>query len=144
MLLLLIWKLNAHSLHLPLLWRHNGRDCVSNHQPHDCLFNHLFRRKSKKRSTLRATGLCVGNSPVTDEFPAQMVSNAENGSIWWLHHAGTRSETKLQLLDKKKGTRIAVPTMAAMWLVQYYEKFGLRNERMPCSLSITPYITMTS
>ena len=47
-------------------------------------------------------------------------------------------------LTKKKGTRIAVPTMAAMWLVQYYEKFGLRNERMPCSLSITPYITMTS
>ena len=22
----------------PLLWRHNGRDGVSNHQPHDCLF----------------------------------------------------------------------------------------------------------
>ena len=30
--------------------------------------------------------LCVGNSPVTGEFPAQMVSNAENVSIWWRHH----------------------------------------------------------
>ena len=28
----------------------------------------------------------MGNSPVTDEFPAQRVSNAENVSIWWLHH----------------------------------------------------------
>ena len=44
----------------PLLWRHNGRDCVSNHQPHDCLLNRLFRRRSKKTSKLRVTGLCVG------------------------------------------------------------------------------------
>ena len=25
--------------------RHNGHDSVSNHQPHDCLLNCLFRRK---------------------------------------------------------------------------------------------------
>ena len=30
-----------------------------------------------KTSKLRVTGLCVGNSPGTDEFPAQMASNAE-------------------------------------------------------------------
>ena len=47
----------------PLLWRHNGRDGVSNHQPHDCLLNRLFRRRSKQTSKLRVTGLCVGNSP---------------------------------------------------------------------------------
>ena len=70
-----------------LLWRHNGRDGVSNHQPHDCLHNRLFRRRSKKTSKLRVTGLCAGNSPLTDEFPAQMANNAENGSIWWRHHA---------------------------------------------------------
>ena len=29
----------------------------------------------------RVTGLCVGNSPVTGEFPAQMASNAEKGTI---------------------------------------------------------------
>ena len=46
-----------------LLWRHNGRDCVSNHQPHDCLLKRLFRRRSKKTSKLRITGLCAGNSP---------------------------------------------------------------------------------
>ena len=30
-----------------LHWRHNERDGVSNHQPHDCLLNRLFRRRSK-------------------------------------------------------------------------------------------------
>ena len=69
-----------------LLWRHNGRDSVSNHQPHDCLPNRLFRRRSKKTSKPRVTGLCAGNSPGTGEFPAQMASNAENVSIWWRHH----------------------------------------------------------
>ena len=69
-----------------LLWRINGRDSVSNHQPHDCLLNRLFRRRSKKTSKLFVTGLCAGNSPGTGEFPAQMASNAENVSIWWRHH----------------------------------------------------------
>ena len=71
----------------PLQWRHNGRDSVSNHQSHDYLLNHLFRRSSKKTSKLCVTGLCAGNSPGTGEFPAQMASNAENVSIWWRHHA---------------------------------------------------------
>ena len=48
----------------PLHWRHNGRGCVSNHQPYDCLLNCLFRRRSKKTSKLRVTGICEGNSPV--------------------------------------------------------------------------------
>ena len=54
-----------------LKWRHNERDGVSKHQPHDCFLNRLFRRRSKKTSKLCVTGLCAGNSPVTGEFPAQ-------------------------------------------------------------------------
>ena len=69
-----------------LLWRHNGRGSVSNHQPHDCLLNLLFRRRSKKTPKLHVTGLCSGNSPETGEFPAQMASNAKNVSIWWHLH----------------------------------------------------------
>ena len=69
-----------------LLWRHNGRDGVSDHQPHKCLLNRLFRRRSKKTSKLRVTGLRAGNSPVTGEFPTKMASSAENVSIWWRHH----------------------------------------------------------
>ena len=72
--------------HKSLQWRHNDLDCVSNHQPHDCLPNRLFRRRSKKISKLRVTGICAGNSPGTGEFPAQMASYAENVSIWWRHH----------------------------------------------------------
>ena len=76
----------ADQIKHPLLWRHNGCDSVSNHQPHHCLLNRLFRRRSKKTSKLCVTGLCVGNSPETGEFPAQMASNAEKVSIWWRHH----------------------------------------------------------
>ena len=49
----------AISLH----WRHNDHDGVSNHQPHGCLLNRLFGRRSKKTSQLRVTGLCAVNSP---------------------------------------------------------------------------------
>ena len=69
-----------------LLWRHNGRDGVPNHQLHDCLLNRSFRPRSKKTSKLHVTALCAGNSQVTGEFPAQMASNTEDVSIWWRHH----------------------------------------------------------
>ena len=81
------WSLKSEEyLISSLQWRHNGRGSATNHQPHDCLLNRLFRRRSKKTSKLRVTSLCAGNSPGTGEFPAQMASNAENVSIWWRHH----------------------------------------------------------
>ena len=43
--------------HFTLQWCHNDRKS-SNHQPHDCLLNRLFRHRSKKISKLRVTGLC--------------------------------------------------------------------------------------
>ena len=73
-----------------LQWRHGERDGVSNHQPHDCLLNRLFRRRSKKTSKLSDTGLCDGNSPVTGEFLAQKANNAENVCIWRRHHTMAR------------------------------------------------------
>ena len=76
----------SYHCQVPLQWRHNDRDGVSYHQPHDCLFNRLFSRRSKKKSKLRVTGLCAGNPTVTCEYPAQRASNAENVSIWWRHH----------------------------------------------------------
>ena len=42
-------------------WRHNDCGDMSNHQPHECLLNRLFRLRSKKTSTLRVTGLGEGN-----------------------------------------------------------------------------------
>ena len=69
----------------PLHRRHNECDGVSNHQRLDCLLSCWSRRGSKKTAKLRVTGLCLGNSPVIGEFPAQKASNAENVSIWWRH-----------------------------------------------------------
>ena len=57
----IVW--HVISILFPLRWRHDDHDGVSNHQPSDCLLNRLFRRRSKKTSKIRVTGLCVGNSP---------------------------------------------------------------------------------
>ena len=46
----------GHSLQL----RHNERDGLSNHQPHDYLLNRLFRRKSNKTPKLHVTDFCAG------------------------------------------------------------------------------------
>ena len=73
-----------------LQWRHNEHDDVSNHQPYDCL-DRLFRCRWKETSKLRASALCVGNSPVTGEFPAQRASNAGNVSIWWHHFCALKN-----------------------------------------------------
>ena len=43
-----------------LQWRHDGGDGAPNHRRRQCLFNHLFRRRSKKTSKLRVNGLCEG------------------------------------------------------------------------------------
>ena len=55
---------------MTLEWRHNGLDSVSNHQPHDCLLKRLFRRRSKKTSNFRVTGLCGGihRGPVNSPY----------------------------------------------------------------------------
>ena len=69
----------------PLQWRHNECDGVSNHQPHDYLLNRLFH----------VTGLCVENSPITGEFPAQRASNAENVAITYPFRSDNTSLTNL-------------------------------------------------
>ena len=84
-----------------LEWRQNRLHCVLNRQPHDCLLKRLFRRRSKKTSKLRLTGLCEVNSPETGEFPAQRASNAENVSIWWRHHGDLRSLRSRYVLCKQ-------------------------------------------
>ena len=50
------------------------------------VYSTFYSGQIKETSKLRVPGLCVGNSPATGEFPAQMASNAENVSIWWRHH----------------------------------------------------------
>ena len=120
-----------------LRWRHNDHAGVSNHQPCGCLLNRLFRRKSKKTSKLRVTGLCAGNSPGTGEFPAQMASYAENVSIWWRHHVSAPSHPlpwDLWLIGKVAASE---PKIGWNWSPANREKLGIiichtaANDGMP-------------
>ena len=77
-----------------------------------CLFNRLFRRRSKKTSKLRITGPCAGNSPVTGEFPAQKANSAENVSICWRHHG---IDVSLWVTYSKTRTYIYVQNLLAVW-----------------------------
>ena len=101
-----------------LLCRPNGRGGVSNHQPHHCLLNRLFRHRSKKTSKLRVAGLCAGNSPVTDEFLAQMASNAEKFSIWWRHHVSSGNKPLLEPMLTKFYNAIWGHKAAKSWCHQ--------------------------
>ena len=101
----------------PLRWRHNGCDSVWNHQPHDCLLNCLFRRRSKKHQSSASLAFVWGihrwpvNSPqkwpVTRKmFPfddvimprdllqyKQLVKKSiwywNTAKLWWRHHMET-------------------------------------------------------
>ena len=54
-----------------LQWRNIERDGVWNHTRLDCMVNRFLKRRSKKTSNLRVTGLCDGNPPVTDGYPTK-------------------------------------------------------------------------
>ena len=41
-------------------WRHNGRGGVSNHQPHDCLLNRLYRRTSTRHQSCASLAFVWG------------------------------------------------------------------------------------
>ena len=43
-----------------LQWRHSGRDGVSNHQPHNCLLNRLFRRNQRKHQSFASLAFVTG------------------------------------------------------------------------------------
>ena len=104
-----------------LQWRHNEGDGVSNHRRLDGLPSRLFRRRWKKTSKLRVTGLCEGNSLVTSEFPSQKSSNAENCSIWWRHHELYNSGTRSVVLPSKNELPQSVIWAARqMWWMNRY------------------------
>ena len=65
---------------ISLQWRHYECHGVS------IIYPTVLLGADHKKSMLRITGLCEGNSPMIGEFPAQRASNVENVSIWWRHH----------------------------------------------------------
>ena len=126
--------------YLALRWRHNDHAGVSNHQPRDCLLNRLFRRRSKKTSKLRVTGLCAGNSPGAGEFPAQMASNAENVSIWWRHHGMTTAKQKHNITVSMTYGLYSLPIVVVLnvrwkylsaWLMSWVANIFIIHQRHP-------------
>ena len=97
----IVWYCNSYVLHSPnlfntLLWRHNGRDGVSLYQPHDCLLNHSFKRRSRETSKLRLTGLWgihrwPVNSPHKWPVARKMFTFDDVIMIW---HLATASPSK--------------------------------------------------
>ena len=55
----LVWVERLY-LGITLQWRHNERDGVSNHQPHDCLLNCLFGCRSKKHQSSASLAFVQG------------------------------------------------------------------------------------
>ena len=102
-----------------LQWRHNERNGVWNHRCLHCLCNCCFRRRSKKISKLRLTGLCAGNSPVTGEFPTRKTSNAENGAIWWRHYVWTITHVTLVAVAAKT-IPVPYPATETRWKIMYF------------------------
>ena len=131
--LVLFWIYNSMSNPvcckcITLQWSHNECDGISNRQPYDCLLRCLVRRRSKKTSKLRITGLCEGNSPVTGEFPAQRASNSEKVSIWWCHH-----DPCMKLVQYNKSL---VSTVDTDGLVLHYQAISCNSAVMhPCIFS---------
>ena len=64
-----------------LLWRHNGHDSVSNHQPHDCLLNRLIQTQIKEN--IKA----LGHWPLCGEFTGDRWIRRSNGQLRgkWFH-----------------------------------------------------------
>ena len=89
---------------------------------------------SKKKSKLRVTGLCEGNSLVTGEFPSQRATNAENVSIWWRHHVQPKRRDGEQgppLLFEVSLTRMEFGAWA--WISDYIHVKRWNVITHPCS-----------
>ena len=103
------------NMRISLLWRHNGHNGVSNHQPHDYLLNRSLRRTSKKTSKPCVTGLLRGihrwpvNSP--HKWPVMRKMFPLDDVI--------KCQGNLREISGKKLCR-SMGTLSAFHLVQFY------------------------
>ena len=105
---------------IALQWRHYELDDVSNHQCLRCLLYCWSRRRSKKTSKLRVTGLCAGNSPVNSPHKSSLTrkmlpfDDAILMLAFWIHLVEKRSSGKRwwQLDDAKTNLPFSYHTVA--------------------------------
>ena len=60
------------------------------------VYSTVYSGADQRKQKVCIIGLCVGNSPVYGEFPAQMASNVGNVSIWWCHHDLPRNKLRVE------------------------------------------------
>ena len=125
-----------HGSNDPFCWRHNDRDGVSNHQPHDCLLNWLFKRRSKKTSKLRVTGLCAGK--FTGDRWLPRTNGQQRGKCFHLmtssYHDSARNENVI-ITKQNKALRSCVhilqhilnQSIACVCFSYVYEKNGEKS-----------------
>ena len=68
-----------------LQWRHSERNGVSNHQPNDCLLNHLFKAQVKENIKAPRHWLLWGEF-IGDRIPRTKGQWRGKLSIWLRHH----------------------------------------------------------
>ena len=96
-----------------LQWRHAGCDGVSNHQPHDCLLNRLYRQDQRKYQSSASLAFERGNHrwavnsphkwPVTRKmFPFDDV-------IMWLSWHRVEFTIAAVLMEEPRTMRVQIP-----------------------------------
>ena len=93
------------SVNMPLRWRHNHHDGVSNHQPHGCLLNRLFRRRSKCFNLM--TSSCTSGTTIMANY--------------WRLCYHIEAERKWPTFEE----RIFANTFSSMEIVAFWLKFHL-------------------
>ena len=133
-----------------LHWRHNGRGGFSNHQPHGCLLNRLFRIRSKKHQSFASLAFVQGihrwpvNSPHKWRVTRKMFPFASD----WLAVSGageaactlmTKFKTGVQAANKKNPSKphIIAPfwgnlPLANGFLSQMDSKEPVMRKIFPC------------
>ena len=128
-----------------LQWRHDGHDGFSNHQPHDCLLNLLSRRKSKKTSKLRVTGIYAGNSPWIPRTKCQWRGKC---SIGWRQHGDGCKHCMQSCYDWPCLTHLPRDKMAAISQTIFSDAFSWMKNclfwlKFHWSLFLRIYLTTT-
>ena len=115
-----------------LQWHHNERGGVSNHRGFDCLLNHLIKRRSKKTSKLRVTGLCEGIHRWPVKSPHKGPLTRKNVSIWWRHHDPLLSSmlARIMYIHVKHATyslQCSSNSVSFHWIPTYEFNFGTQG-----------------
>ena len=100
------------------------------HRRRHCLLNCWFGGRSKKTTKLHATGLYVGNSPVTGEFSAKVPSNTEK-CFHLMTSLCNQSAAILQLLFRGSEARYAKMVGEGPHETMKVPYFSLRRNKHP-------------